>query len=416
MGISFVHCSDLHLGYNQFNTDERFADFGNAFARIVDYSIAEQVDFMLISGDIFNKRMINAKTLTQAIGQFSRLKEAGIEVIAIEGNHDKVPYGEDDSWMSFLNDQEYFYLLSPNYEQGQLVLKDWKGPNSPGSVLHRPGIRFIGLGYLGSMTEKRIAELHEELDKSPSFTVLLLHSAVDRLMHLGGITLANLAALRETVDYVAMGHVHEYYDVDNWVFNPGAPENWDLGEADKVKGFFHVKIQGQEKTVKHIPSNRRPVINLRLDLTDLSTVEQVYESIIANVSQAYQEYEILPMIRVVIYGQLSFSPLAINVARIEEDIMATFPCLLVEILNQTVLKGSDLFGEADNPKFEREELEKQVLHELVTQKAQVAPEAVEQVVQTARQVHDVVLGREGFDEQVVIEMVTNLARQLVKKD
>ena len=95
------------------------------------------------------------KTLSQAIAQLTRLKIAGIEVIAIEGNHDKVPYGEDDSWMSFLNDQGYFYLLGSCYdEQGKLILKEWS-PESPGNILVKDGIRFIGLGYLGSMTEKR---------------------------------------------------------------------------------------------------------------------------------------------------------------------------------------------------------------------------------------------------------------------
>lgn len=414
MEISFVHCSDLHLGYNQFNQEERFHDFGQAFANIVDYAIDHQVNYLLLAGDVFNKRMINAKTLSQAIAQLTRLKIAGIEVIAIEGNHDKVPYGEDDSWMSFLNDQGYFYLLGSCYdEQGKLILKEWS-PESPGNILVKDGIRFIGLGYLGSMTEKRIEELAEILDASPDFTVLLLHSAINRLMHLGGISLDKVTPLKNRVNYLAMGHVHEFYQIDDWIFNPGAPENWDLGEADKVKGFFHVRIKDQKMEVEHISGLQRPVINLRLDLTGLTSPEQVYEKLVAELGERYGEYEQLPMIRVVIYGQLPFSPLAISGAELEEIIKAKYPCLLVEFLNQTVLAGTSYGTHEGSSRFERETLEKQVLHQLILERAVVPPAAVDQVVQTARQFHDLVLGAESLESEALIGMATKLSQHIKK--
>lgn len=412
MQISFVHCSDLHLGYKQFNQEERFDDFGQAFANIVDYSIAEKVDYLLLAGDIFNKRMINAKTLSQAIDQLSRLKKAKIDVIAIEGNHDKAPYGEHDSWMSFLNEQGYFHLLEPCYDQqGKLILQEWS-PSSSGNLLHKNGMRFIGLGYLGSMVDQRIEELDEILDASTDFTVLLLHSAVDRLMHLGGISLNKLQVLKDRVNYVAMGHVHECYQVDHWIFNPGAPENWDLGEVDKEKGFFHVKIQGHELQVQHLPSEQRPVISLQLDLTGTLTPEQVYQKIIRELTEVYGSYSVLPMIRLVLYGQVPFSPLAINGALIEEQIRAGFPCLQIELLNQTLLEGEQAMVNEGTPRFDREILEKQVLHQLIKERAQVPPVAIDQVVQTARQFHDLVLGNDGFKPESVLNLVTTLAKQL----
>ena len=87
--MKFIHVADLHLGYEQYNLRERMVDFASAFKQVVDFAINKKVDFVLISGDLFDKRDINADTLEQADVLINKLKKANIKVIAIEGNHDK---------------------------------------------------------------------------------------------------------------------------------------------------------------------------------------------------------------------------------------------------------------------------------------------------------------------------------------
>ena len=51
MHTSFLHLSDIHLGYQQYGHRERFNDFGRAFLSAVRYAVENQVGFVLISGD-----------------------------------------------------------------------------------------------------------------------------------------------------------------------------------------------------------------------------------------------------------------------------------------------------------------------------------------------------------------------------
>ena len=63
MRAKFLHIADCHLGYRQYNLAERYNDFGRAFHRMIDIAIAEKVDFVLLAGDLFHKRAIDALTL-----------------------------------------------------------------------------------------------------------------------------------------------------------------------------------------------------------------------------------------------------------------------------------------------------------------------------------------------------------------
>ncbi|MFN8465769.1 MAG: hypothetical protein U0X20_09475 [Caldilineaceae bacterium] len=44
-----------------------FNDFGRAFYAVIDEAIGRKVDFVILAGDLFHKRSIDALTLNQAI-------------------------------------------------------------------------------------------------------------------------------------------------------------------------------------------------------------------------------------------------------------------------------------------------------------------------------------------------------------
>ena len=67
MRASFIHIADTHLGHEQYGVRERFNDFSRAFWDITDEAVKRQVDFVVIAGDLFNKRAIDALTLIHAI-------------------------------------------------------------------------------------------------------------------------------------------------------------------------------------------------------------------------------------------------------------------------------------------------------------------------------------------------------------
>src|SRR5579862_7160105 len=118
MRATFVHTADNHLGYEQYGLKDRFNDFARAFFYVIDDAIARHADFVVIAGDLFNKRAIDALTLMQAQEALVKLKEAGITAIAVEGNHDRSYYRDGVSWLQFLSWQKLLILFNPTFHNG----------------------------------------------------------------------------------------------------------------------------------------------------------------------------------------------------------------------------------------------------------------------------------------------------------
>ena len=111
----FLHVSDVHLGFDRYDCKERTLDFFFAFKDALEkYAVAEQVDFVLISGDLFEHRNIKPAILNHAQLCLQLLHDANIPVLAIEGNHDNAPYGTKSSWLRYLSDWGLLKLLEPS--------------------------------------------------------------------------------------------------------------------------------------------------------------------------------------------------------------------------------------------------------------------------------------------------------------
>jgi DNA repair exonuclease SbcCD nuclease subunit len=92
----FVHAADIHLDSPLRSLalrDPNLADLvGNAtrraFVRVVDLCLDEQVDALLLAGDLYDGDQTSMKTARFLAEQLRRLHEAGIRVFVIRGNHD----------------------------------------------------------------------------------------------------------------------------------------------------------------------------------------------------------------------------------------------------------------------------------------------------------------------------------------
>ncbi|MFG1315483.1 metallophosphoesterase family protein [Xanthobacter autotrophicus] len=96
MAYRFVHTADIHLDSPLRSLALRDSDLagliGNAtrraFVRIVDLCLEEQVDGLLIAGDLYDGDQTSMKTARFLAEQLRRLHEAGIRAFIIRGNHD----------------------------------------------------------------------------------------------------------------------------------------------------------------------------------------------------------------------------------------------------------------------------------------------------------------------------------------
>jgi DNA repair exonuclease SbcCD nuclease subunit len=92
----FLHAADLHLD-SPLRELERYEGAPveairqasrRALEKLVELAIEERVRFVLISGDVYDGNLQDVKTGLFFVQQLARLREHGISVYLISGNHD----------------------------------------------------------------------------------------------------------------------------------------------------------------------------------------------------------------------------------------------------------------------------------------------------------------------------------------
>ncbi len=96
MAISFIHAADIHLDsplkglerYENAPIDRIRGATRCAFSRLIDLAIEKAVDFVLISGDLYDGDWRDYNTGLFLVRELRRLRDMQIPVILIAGNHD----------------------------------------------------------------------------------------------------------------------------------------------------------------------------------------------------------------------------------------------------------------------------------------------------------------------------------------
>ena len=83
-----IHTGDTHLGYRQYHSPQRRQDFLDAFRRVVDDAVTDDVDAVVHAGDLFHDRRPDLPDLLGVIDVLDVLREAGIPFLAVVGNHE----------------------------------------------------------------------------------------------------------------------------------------------------------------------------------------------------------------------------------------------------------------------------------------------------------------------------------------
>ncbi|TRO48798.1 DNA repair exonuclease, partial [Candidatus Bathyarchaeota archaeon] len=235
--FSFVHASDLHLGYSQYGLEARRQDFDKVFAEIVDKTIELKPDFMIIAGDLFHHARPSNVTLENSIKSFKRLRDAGIPVLTVDGSHDSAPNTITGTILNPLDSAGLVYYL-PRHEDAC-----WRKPGCC-YVYGVPNYR------TRLKTEEALPAFMEKNLPTPEpdvSNIFVFHAAVD----LPSVNPPYIEAetppalLPDGFDYYAAGHVHKRFS-DKFktgiLAYSGCTETVSYDEAELKKGFFHVRV------------------------------------------------------------------------------------------------------------------------------------------------------------------------------
>lgn len=396
--VRFIHTSDVHLGREQYGLRERFEDFGRAFAHVVDTAIAEAVDFVLVAGDFFDKHQITPATLLQTSTILDRLREAGIPIVVVEGNHDKAFYSDDVSWLRYLNEQGLLILLRPEFRNGRALVEPWTPERRRGVYVEMKGVRIYGLGFLGGAgsAAMKLDLIGRGMLPHDLFTIALLHATIGGGIDVGRIREEDLTPIWGKVDYLALGHRHRRFELGGWAFNGGALETCDIAEADygDEKGFYLVHVEDKKLDgVEYRPSRRRGAFRFRIDIAGARGEAEVLSRVEAGIDwQAVQSCE-KPILEVLLRGRADLSAVGLDPFRIVKLVHARHPCLKVLITPEVDLTrppaSSPMAGTA------RERIEGEVIEALIREEGQFLDRKVELAELVLRFKAAILAGEEG---------------------
>jgi exonuclease SbcD len=291
--MRFLHTGDWHVG-RAIRGRSRIPEFADALFEVVGIATQEDVDAVLLAGDVYDHRSPSPEADSLVFEALVRLHEAGVPVIAIPGNHD-----------SALRLEALAKLLKPigvtmvprvvPPSEGSLVevpSRDGTEAALVACVPFVPERRFGDAAALFRATEDwyqsyaegvgRLLTAMTEPFGGDRVNVLLGHLFTDGAIPGGGehqITIGieyaiSPSRLPATASYVALGHVHRPQAVR------GAPSptryagsllQLDFGETEQTKSVTIVEASpGRPAKVREVAlSSGRRLIDVEGTLDEV---------------------------------------------------------------------------------------------------------------------------------------------------
>src|SRR4030042_5586291 len=211
--VKFAHISDVHLGgWKQ----QPLQDLNlKSFKKAIDICIEKKLDFILISGDLFDSAYPPIEILKETFSEFKRLKEAKLPCFIIAGSHDYSVSGK--TFLDVLEKAGFCKNVVDFEEQdNHLVLNP--------TVYQNVAI----YGYPGKKSGLEIEDLRRiKLNDAPGmFKIFMLHTTIDKAKGTLPIDAIETDCL-PSADYYALGHLHIDFQYQNFVYpGPIFPNNF----------------------------------------------------------------------------------------------------------------------------------------------------------------------------------------------
>lgn len=373
--MKFLHIADVHLGCTRYQLAESPRDFYAAWVDVLRrYAIAEKVDFVIMCGDFFHKRSVPPETMNYAVEGLTMMREAGIPVLTIEGNHDQKHTDSEFSWLRSLASWGLVILLEPETVDGTMSYRAWDEGSKKGGYIDIGRARVFGsdwYGASGNIAIPMVTAAIKQNRRVGAFHILMLHTDVEgHQMHpIPALSIAALSELKSAVEYVGLGHTHKHYEIDNWAFNPGSIEITNIAEFRETRGVFIVEVdEANNIMARHeVDYHYRPFQQMAFQVTGISDTKEITAMVLAMVSREARPAGPEgpePIIEIALRGQLGFPNSLLEMQKIRDEAKALTGALHVRVKNHTVpadyLETPD---EADD--VGRERLERRVIEDLI---------------------------------------------------
>lgn len=282
--IKILHTADLHIGnksYGRFDpsrlVNTRLDDQKRGLDFLVDLAFREQVDAVLLVGDIYDSKAPSPAEEDVFAGFVSAITREGIHILAIAGNHERPTLRGRISPLTHIETLgvENFHLVSEpetrvldiGKERLAVVCVPW--PHQ--SELFQEGIVEKGRVSPSAWDSLVNRWVERELEKIPekSIPIIAGHISISGLPQFRGepICMAQTIA-RKPFIYSALGHLHKHRIVwhDPPAVYSGGIDRMDFSEMNDPKGAVIVSLKKDSAEWRFIETPARRFIRLEFDL------------------------------------------------------------------------------------------------------------------------------------------------------
>lgn len=296
--IKFVHAADLHL-------DSPFKQIGSeappqvaealvratfeAYQRIIDLCIEQQVDALLVAGDVYDGADRSLRAQREFIAGLERLDAAGIRSFVCHGNHDPL-----DGWEAKLDYPPGCHRFGTEWRSVPVFQDD------PERAV------VTGISYPTREVRKNLVDELQTTDGR--FQIGLLHANVGGNPAHDSYAPCSVDDLSRTgIDYWALGHVHArevLREAAPTVIYPGNPQGRHPNERGG-RGVYVVEV-GDDRSV-HPQFHPVDVVRweqIELDISELRSEQELLDELPRRVAELLQAADGRPIVfRVELHGR-----------------------------------------------------------------------------------------------------------------
>ncbi len=347
--VQILHCADLHLG-KRFNISryahalERRMDLQRNFSTVTAYAIKNKPELFLVSGDIYDRILPTNQERVFLTDKIKGLKDAGIQVFMIGGNHD-VPKTARPTNLAIepLQSAGLATIFSGSDVIQQKVL-DVNGKK----------VCISGKSY-NSQNENQNPMSNEKIPKKGNYNILMLHAAFHGLNVNSSVPYfvnqnpIKTEDIKKGIDYLALGHYHNHFMRDHRgcaICNPGSIEKVTWAEENDQKGFIWAELGRNGVEAEFIPLKTRPMESKELVLSkDSGNIEDLISSFLEELADPKA------LLRLLIKGKISreqYQNLKVNkLYRFAQEHFFHFDLIREEL--EVEGYGKIFMGRIDNP-------------------------------------------------------------------
>ena len=251
--MRMLHTSDWHIG-RTFHGVDLLADQARALEAVAELVAAQQVDVVVVPGDVYDRSIPSADAIAVCNKGFESIRAAGATIVATSGNHDSPT--RLGALGSFAAAGGLHLRTSVAEVDRPVVLTDEHGPVACYGIPYlEPEITRAELDVPQARSHAEILDAAlariraDRQRRGDPRTVVLAHAFVvgaeatgsERSIAVGGVETVPLSAF-EGIDYVALGHLHSPQTLSESVRYSGSPLPYSFAERSHRKAVWIVEL------------------------------------------------------------------------------------------------------------------------------------------------------------------------------